>query len=127
MNNLFLTGRLLYALAMLVFGMQHFLYVDFVATLIPVWIPWHLFWAYFVGVALIAAAISIAINKMAVTACILLGAMIFLFVILIHVPLVSQNIHDGGKITNAFKDVGLGSCAFILASSIAKNKNNVLT
>lgn len=121
MNKLFIAGRFLYAFTMLVFGIQHFMYASFVATLVPGWIPCHLFWAYFVGVALIAAGVSIAINKKARLACIMLGAMIFLFVLLVHIPLVTQNIHDGGKITNAFKDVGLGCCAFILGYSFPEN------
>lgn len=115
MNKLFYAGCFLYALTLMVFGIQHFMYASFVATLVPGWIPWHLFWAYFVGVALIAAAVSISINKLAQLACTLLGVMIFLFVLIIHIPLVVHNIHDGGKITNAFKDVGVGCCAFILA------------
>ena len=120
MNYLFKTGVFLYALAMVVFGIQHFMYAGFVATLVPGWIPRHLFWAYLVGVALVAAGISIAINKMARLACVLLGSMIFLFVLLIHVPSVISNIHDGSRVTNAFKDVGLGCCAFILGGTFKK-------
>ncbi len=48
-------GRILFAVPLLVFRAQHFLYARFVATLVPAWIPWHLFWAIFVGVAFVAA------------------------------------------------------------------------
>jgi putative oxidoreductase len=123
MDNLFKISRILYALTLAVFGVQHFMYAAFVATIVPGWIPWPLFWTYFVGIALIAAAISIVINKMARMACLLLGAMIFLFVILIHIPLVINNIHQGGKVTNMFKDVGLGCCAFILGYTFPKKVN----
>ena len=37
-------GRYLFALSMIVFGIQHFLYVTFLVTLIPAWIPAHHFW-----------------------------------------------------------------------------------
>jgi hypothetical protein len=47
-------GRFLFALPLLVFGIQHSMYARYVATLVPSWIPGHLFWAYFVGVAFIA-------------------------------------------------------------------------
>ena len=44
-------GRILFAAPLLVFGVQHFLYARFIATLVPAWIPGRLFWAYFIGVA----------------------------------------------------------------------------
>jgi putative oxidoreductase len=120
MNNLLNGCRYLYALVIAGFGVQHFIYAGFVATIVPGWIPWHLFWTYLVGLALIMAAISIVIKKAARLACVLLGTMIFLFVVLIHLPLVMHNIYDGGKITNAFKDIGLGCCAFVLGSTLPK-------
>ena len=115
-------SRFLYAAAMFVFGIQHFVYADFTATIVPAWIPGHLFWVYFVGIALIVSAISIVINKKAHLACILLGCMLFLFVILIHIPLILQNYHNGGEITNAFKDIGLASAALILSNSFRSTK-----
>ena len=52
-------GRLFFAIPMAVFGADHFIAPRFVATIVPPWIPWHLFWVYLVGVALIASALSI--------------------------------------------------------------------
>src|SRR5580693_3307247 len=43
-----------------VFGALHLFGVEFVAPLVPEYMPWRLFWAYFVGVALVAASLSIA-------------------------------------------------------------------
>ena len=40
---------------MIVFGAQHFMYAAFIATLIPAWIPFHLFWVYFTGAGFIVA------------------------------------------------------------------------
>jgi uncharacterized membrane protein len=49
-------GRYLFSLPLLIYGLQHFLYASFIATLIPAWMPARLFPAYFTGVAFIAAA-----------------------------------------------------------------------
>jgi hypothetical protein len=46
-------GRLFLAVPMAVFGAQHFTAAIYVARLLPSWIPGHLFWTYFVGVALL--------------------------------------------------------------------------
>lgn len=115
-------SSILYALAMIVFGVQHFIYASFAANIVPGWIPWHLFWVYFVGIALILSGISIALNKLAQLACVMLGCMLFLFVILIHIPLILHNYRDGGEITNAFKDVGLACAAFILGKSFQNER-----
>src|ERR1035441_4056848 len=43
MRRIARVGRVLFAGPLVVFGSQHFLYPGFLATLIPLWIPWHLF------------------------------------------------------------------------------------
>jgi hypothetical protein len=48
--------------------------------------PAPIFWAYFVGFALFAAATSIALNKHARLAASLTGLMFILFVLMIHLP-----------------------------------------
>lgn len=57
------TGRWLFALCTIVFGIQHFLYARFIATLVTSWIPGHLFWVYLTGVGMIVAAVAILGEK----------------------------------------------------------------
>jgi putative oxidoreductase len=121
-------GCLLLALPMVVYGFEHFIYADFVATIVPPWIPWHMFWVYFCGVALFAAGLSILVNKHARLAAALLGTMIFLWVLTIHVFLIFHKPGDAwadrrvfgdlpGRLNNAFKDLGLSGAAFICAGA----------
>ncbi len=56
-------GRLFFAMPMGVFGTDHLVDAADIAPLVPSWIPAHLFWTYLVGVALIAAALSIILNR----------------------------------------------------------------
>ena len=53
-------GRYFLALPMVVFGIQHFLYAEFIVYLVPTWVPGGLFWTYFAGVALFGAALIVA-------------------------------------------------------------------
>jgi uncharacterized membrane protein YphA (DoxX/SURF4 family) len=115
MDRITKTARLAYAFVFIIFGCQHFIYASFTATLVPSWIPWHLFWTYFTALAMFAAAISMIIDRMTRAAGILLGSMILLFVLLVHIPMLTDSHWAGGKITNACKDIGLACGAFFIA------------
>jgi uncharacterized membrane protein len=67
-------------------GIEHFVYADFVATLVPAWIPGALFWAYFAGGALIAAGLGILLPATRRLAAALLGTMLFLWLLMLHIP-----------------------------------------
>src|SRR5882724_7721294 len=48
-------GEFLLASLMVYSCIMHFKFAQFVAGIVPAWMPWRLFWAYFTGVALCAA------------------------------------------------------------------------
>jgi uncharacterized membrane protein len=100
-------GPLFFAIPMAVFGADHFIASKIVAATVPAWIPGHLFWAYFVGTALFAASLSIATKKHSVLAASLLSAMIFSFVLLIHVPNFAANPHDRFMFAIVLRDSSL--------------------
>lgn len=136
-------GRFLLAVPMVIFGIEHFLFANFVTMIVPPWIPWHLFWTYFVGIALIAAGLAIIVRKEAQLAGLLLGAMILAFVLLIHLRLLAQLPSDlfaanpifgphPGRLNNACKDLGLSGAAFLFAGTQSdtwkvQNKDKVFT
>src|SRR5271169_5976590 len=110
-------GRVLFAGPLVVFGIQHFLYPGFLATLIPSWIPWHLFWEDFVGAAFIATAAGIATNKAARLAALLLGTMFGLFVLVLHAPRVVAAVRSLDEWASAFVAVAMSGGAFVLAEA----------
>jgi uncharacterized membrane protein len=113
-------GPLFFAIPMGVFGTDHLVYAAEIAPLVPSWIPAHLFWTYLVGIALIAAALSILLKKYARLAAILLGSMLLLFVILMHIPnIVAQH---GALLfwTTGLRDIAFSGGAFALAGSLSK-------
>jgi hypothetical protein len=85
-DKLILLGPLFYAAPVAAFGAEHFTLTEAVASIIPAWIPWHLFWAYLVGACLIAGALSLVTRIQAGLAAGLLGMTFFLFVALMHGP-----------------------------------------
>ena len=107
MNFFKIYGTWLYATALLVFGILHFVYANFVASLIPVWIPWHLFFTYATGAAFIAAAPSLIINRATHLACLLLAIMLFCFILFIHAPLLISGRGNLQNYTRAAQDTGI--------------------
>lgn len=117
MATLVALGPLFLAIGMAIFGADHFTSAKFVAMIVPTWIPWHLFWAYFVGVALIAAALSLATGVESHLASALLGVMIFIFFLTIQVPNFIHHPHDPTRFTILIRDLLLSSAALAFAAS----------
>ena len=112
-----LFGRFLFALSMVVFGAQHFMYAGFIATLIPAWIPFHLFWVYLTGTGMIVAGLSIATGIFAPLASMGLGLMFLLWFLLLHAPRVAASPRNGDEWTSAFVALAVSGGSFLLAST----------
>ena len=69
-------------------GIQHILFVQFVETLVPPFIPFGRFWTYFAAAALLAAGFGLLAPPVRRLAATLTGWMVFSWVFLVHVPLI---------------------------------------
>jgi len=130
-NRAVALGPVFFAIPMAVFGADHFITPRFVATIVPSWIPWHLFWVYFVGVALFASALSIVTNKHSVLAATLLSAMLFSFVLLISVPNLVASPGDRFVLAVLLRDssfsAGALACALAQATEWPKHRLGGMT
>src|SRR5277367_2481099 len=79
-------GNMCFAMPLAVFGALHLSAAQGLSTMVPAYMPWHLFWAYFVGVALITASLSIATKIQVQWSGFLFGCMMFLFTAMMIVP-----------------------------------------
>jgi uncharacterized membrane protein len=79
-------GQIFFSIMLIVFGIDHLLYTEFVAALVPAWIPFHIFWTYFASVALIGAGVCIIFKIKVRLVCVLLGIMLFAWFIVLHIP-----------------------------------------
>lgn len=79
-------GTVVIGLFLLIGGIQHFIFADFVKFLIPTWIPWPYFWTYFSGIALILAGTSLITGIQSYLAALLSGIMVLTWVLILHIP-----------------------------------------
>lgn len=117
-----LIGAWLYAISLVTFGITHFLVPGFIATLIPKWIPWHLYLAYFTGAAFIAAAISIVTKTLARTSACLLGILFLAWAAMLHEPRIAAALHNSAEWNSGIVALGMAGCAFALCGSTAVRK-----
>ena len=109
-------SNLLFAMPLAVFGAEHFATVNGIAQMVPSFVPWHLFWAYFVGVALVAASLSIATKIQVQWSGLLFGIMMFLFVAMMDLPGAIQAPHNRIIWTLLFRELSFGCGGFCLAA-----------
>lgn len=101
-------------------GIQHFVYLDFVMQLVPSWIPAPRFWACFTGVALIAGGIGMNLRPFVTSAATLSGIMVFLWVLLLHLPRALAAPHEFGETSAIFEALALSGTAFLIAGQAVK-------
>jgi uncharacterized membrane protein YphA (DoxX/SURF4 family) len=118
-ERLIVFGPVFYAAPLAAFGTEHFTVAEAVASLIPSWIPWHMFWAYFVGVCLIAAALSLVTGVQARLAAALLGVLFLLFVVLMDLPAWAQDPNNRFSAALMLRQLAFSGGALALAASLA--------
>jgi len=98
-------------------GIQHFHFPDFVAQLVPSWIPGAYFWTYFTGVALFAGGLGLVAPWTASLAAALSGVMVFLWFVLLHVPraLAAPPANSRNEWTAVVEAFAVSGIAFMLA------------
>lgn len=105
------------AIPLAIFGALHLFGPQFVGPLVPPYMPWPGFWVDFVGVALLAASLSIATNVAVRWSGSLFGLMMFLFVALIHFPGSLANPQDRFGWTIVVREMAFGGAGCLLAST----------
>lgn len=125
-------GGVFYGVSLPVFGVLHFVHADNVASLVPAFYPWPLFWAYLTGAGNIAGGAAIALGAMSRPAAILAGTMYATYALTLHIPLVVSTYFPqlaSGEpaalqaaragLTSLFVAIAMWGCAWIVAGSLA--------
>jgi uncharacterized membrane protein len=117
LEKLIVLGPVFYAVPLAVFGAEHLSGAQFLMQTVPPWMPGRLFWAYFVGVALVAAAVSILLRMYVRLSGTLLGVMFLLFVLMIHLPRAVANPKDRISWAIVLREIAFAGGAWALTAA----------
>ena len=122
-------SNLCFAVPLAVFGALHLSAAHGLMSMVPSYMPWHLFWAYFVGVALLSASLSIATKLQVRWSGLLFGTMMFLFVAMLHIPRVLANPRDRIAWVIVIREMSFAGGGWILAGNAmpGQGKSKLIT
>ena len=110
-------SNLCFAAPLAVFGALHLSAAPGLMPMVPSYMPWRLFWAYFFGFALLAASLSIATRIQVRWSGLLFGIAMFLFVAMLMVPGALASPRDRFAWTFVFRESSFGGGGWILAGN----------
>ncbi len=115
-------SNLCFAAPLAVFGAEHFSAAKGIMLGVPSYMPWRLFWAYFVGCALLAASLSIATKIQVRWSGLLFGIMMSLFVAMIHIPGALASPKDRLTWTIVIREMSFAGGGWILAGNAMRGQ-----
>jgi uncharacterized membrane protein YphA (DoxX/SURF4 family) len=85
-DKLILFGPIFYAAPLGGFGAEHFTNAAGISSMVPKFVPWHMFWALFIGACFIAASFSMVTRIQARLSASLVALTFFIFVMTMDAP-----------------------------------------
>jgi uncharacterized membrane protein len=117
-------GPVFEAVALAIFAAEHFLAARDLSGIVPRWIPGPLFWTYFVGAALLAAAISFIAWRYVRWSASLLALLFLIIVATIDLPNLPKHVHERLFWTLTVRETAFAGGAMVLAGSLWPRGNS---
>jgi uncharacterized membrane protein len=121
-------GPVFEAVALAIFAAEHFLSARNLMFLVPRWMPGGgLFWTYFVGAALLAAAVSFIAWRYVQWSASLLALLFLIIVVTIDLPALPKHIHERLFWTLTVREISFAGGAMVLAGSVWRRSKSTGT
>ena len=112
-------GNFFFAMPLAVFSAEHFFAAKSIMQLVPSFMPWPLFWTYFVGCALLAASLSMATKIQVRWSGLFFGIMMFLFVAMMDLPATVATPNNRINWALMLREMSFGSGGWCLAGGVS--------
>jgi uncharacterized membrane protein len=122
MNRITTLGRILFALPFAVFGINHFIMMDYYMGMLTSFIPKTALITILTGLLLIAASISIITKKFVKISTLLLALLLFIFIVTIHIPHLIKGVDTTVAMIALLKDVSLMGGSLMIAGIYSEEK-----
>jgi len=118
-------GCIFLAVFFIVSGMAHFKFHNFIINdFIPAYIPFHAFWTYFCGIALLASGVGLLIKQTRKWAAVLAGLMILIWFFTLHIPRAFAAPRDLTEWMGVCESFSFSGILFVLAAISSQNETS---
>lgn len=111
-------SRYLFALSLVVFAIQHYMYASYIQSLVPAWLPGAVVWTWLVFIGYILSAFSLITRMQMLLASLVLGCMFLLWVLILHAPRAFQKLTVEPEWSSLFIALCVGGIAFSIGLSV---------
>ena len=122
MNNLATIGRILFALPFAVFGINHFLMMDYYLGMLTSFVPLGGYTVILTGLIMIAVSISIITKKFIKVSTLTLAGLMLVFILTIHIPHLLGGSDKTPILIALLKDISLMGASLMIAGYCWENE-----
>lgn len=124
MKNMTTIGRILFAIPFALFGINHFIMMDYYVGMLTSFIPLGAYTIILTGIMMIAASISIISKKFVKLSTLLLAALLFIFIVTIHIPNLFHEADRTITLIALLKDISLMGGSLMIAGIYSEEETS---
>jgi len=124
MKKLTTIGRILFAIPFALFGINHFLMLDYYLGMLTSFVPLGAYTIILTGIMLIAASISIITKILLKFSTLMLAFLLFVFIITIHIPHLISDADKTITIIGLLKDISLMGGSLMISGIYSEEDPN---
>jgi len=131
MKKLTTIGRILFAVPFALFGINHFLMLDYYLGMLTSFVPLGAYTIILTGIMLIVTSISIITKVLVKFSTLMLAILLFIFIITIHIPHLITDADNTITIISLLKDISLMGGSLMISGIYSdeekpeKNKSSI--
>jgi putative oxidoreductase len=123
MKKLTTIGRILFAVPFALFGINHFLMLNYYLGMLTSFVPLGAYTIILTGIMLIAASISIITKILVKFSTLFLAGLLFIFIVTIHIPHLFTDADKTITIIGLLKDISLMGGSLMIAGIYSEEED----